>query len=191
MRLVIVGGQSRNVGKTGLVCDLIAALPEFQWTAVKITQFGHGVCGRSGRACDCACEGDGFRISRESPRAFPGAESGAASGPGRRRRGPGKDSARFLAAGAARSLWLRCRTGQLRAALPDLWRSLEAAAHVICESNTLAGFCAPAAFLLLVDPAAADYKPSARALLPRADLILTPPRPEVAALAAWLRPKLE
>ncbi|HUX27868.1 MAG TPA: hypothetical protein VMV39_03735 [Terracidiphilus sp.] len=42
MPIIVVGGSSKNVGKTALVCGLIAALPEFAWTAVKITSHEHG-----------------------------------------------------------------------------------------------------------------------------------------------------
>ena len=47
-RLLVVGGHTRNIGKTALVVDLIRAFPEAAWTAVKITQYGHGVCSISG-----------------------------------------------------------------------------------------------------------------------------------------------
>jgi hypothetical protein len=40
--LIAVGGHSRNVGKTGVVTGLIRALPEFGWTAIKITGHRHG-----------------------------------------------------------------------------------------------------------------------------------------------------
>ena len=53
-RVVVVGGHTRNIGKTQLVCDLIAALPEAEWIAGKITQYGHGVCAQNGAECDCA-----------------------------------------------------------------------------------------------------------------------------------------
>ena len=43
MAIVVVGGSGRDVGKTALVCGLIAALPEFAWTAVKITSHLHGL----------------------------------------------------------------------------------------------------------------------------------------------------
>ena len=43
MAIVVVGGSGRNVGKTSLVCALMAALPEFRWIAVKITSHVHGV----------------------------------------------------------------------------------------------------------------------------------------------------
>ena len=42
MAVIIVGGSGRNVGKTTLVCSLIAALPEYRWTAVKISAHEHG-----------------------------------------------------------------------------------------------------------------------------------------------------
>jgi hypothetical protein len=39
---IVVGGSGRGVGKTALVCGLIVALPEFRWTAIKITSHNHG-----------------------------------------------------------------------------------------------------------------------------------------------------
>jgi hypothetical protein len=42
MAIIVVGGSNRGVGKTALICGLIAALPEFRWTAVKITSDDHG-----------------------------------------------------------------------------------------------------------------------------------------------------
>lgn len=41
MAMIVVGGSGRGVGKTTLICGLIAALPEFGWTAVKITGHAH------------------------------------------------------------------------------------------------------------------------------------------------------
>lgn len=42
MAIIVVGGSSKGAGKTTLICGLIAALPEFAWTAVKITNHAHG-----------------------------------------------------------------------------------------------------------------------------------------------------
>jgi hypothetical protein len=42
MAIVVVGGSGRGVGKTALVCGIVAGLPEFRWTAVKITTHAHG-----------------------------------------------------------------------------------------------------------------------------------------------------
>ncbi len=159
MRWVVVGGQSRSVGKTAAVCGLIAALNDRHWTAVKITQFGHGICSRSGHACDCACEDGDWALSAERNSA------------GR------KDTARFLRAGARRVWWLRTRMGALAQALPALEAQLAVemgaesgdAGWVICESNSLVALRRPELFLTLLDPAITDFKESARALLPRTD----------------------
>lgn len=151
MAWVVVGGQSRNVGKTAAVCGLIAAFPDRPWTAVKITQFGHGVCSRSGHACDCACEGAAWLLSPERNRL------------GR------KDTARFLRSGARRVWWLRCRIGELAAALPALEAAVAGDPWVICESNSLVALRRPKLYLTLLDPRITDWKASARALLPRAD----------------------
>jgi hypothetical protein len=42
MPVIVVGGTGRGVGKTALVCGLIAAYSTFRWTAVKITSHLHG-----------------------------------------------------------------------------------------------------------------------------------------------------
>jgi hypothetical protein len=39
--LLVVGGHSRNTGKTGVVVALIEALPDARWTAVKISPHYH------------------------------------------------------------------------------------------------------------------------------------------------------
>src|SRR3954463_9642521 len=106
MATAVIGGHSRNLGKTSVVAGLIAALPEYHWTAVKITQFGHGICSVNGESCDCATDEHMWSVSDE------------------RDAGSGKDSARFLAAGAKRSLWVRTKQGRLAEAMPDLRREL-------------------------------------------------------------------
>jgi hypothetical protein len=41
--VVVVGGHSRNVGKTSVICGIIRALPTWNWTAIKITPHAHAV----------------------------------------------------------------------------------------------------------------------------------------------------
>lgn len=43
--IVVVGGGGAKVGKTALVCGIVAALPEREWTAVKITRHDYGRLG--------------------------------------------------------------------------------------------------------------------------------------------------
>jgi hypothetical protein len=155
-RLLVVGGQSRNVGKTALVVDLIRAFPEARWVAVKISQYGHGVCAVNGKLCQCA----------------PG-EHATALDVEKNLDGQ-SDTSRFLAAGARRAIWLRTRQGQLGEGLPLLLEELGrketgGKPNVIVESNSLLGYLEPSLYLLVLDPAVGDFKESARQFLDRAD----------------------
>jgi molybdopterin-guanine dinucleotide biosynthesis protein len=152
--LVVIGGHSRNVGKTSVVVGLISALPEFQWTAVKITQYGHGICSANGEACDCATGDHSWAISEEHDR------SGES------------DTSRFLAAGAARVFWARTEQGQLAEAMPALRQRLENAQNIIIESNSVLKFLRPDVYLSVLDSHTADFKTSAREFLDRADAVI-------------------
>ena len=154
MALVIVGGHSRNVGKTSVVAGLIAAMRERDWTAVKITQYGHGVCSVNGESCGCAPDEHAWTITEEQDRA------------GR------SDSSRFLAAGARRSLWVRTKQGWLAEAMPELRREIEGSTDVIMESNSVMKFLRPDLYLTVLDPATADFKESAREFLDLASAVL-------------------
>lgn len=154
MALVVIGGHSRNVGKTSVVASLISALPEFQWTAVKITQYGHGICSANGEACDCATADHSWAISEEHNR----------SG--------NSDTSRFLSAGAAPVFWVRTEQGRLAEALPTLRKKLEHARNVIIESNSILKFVRPDLYLTVLDPSTADFKTSAREFLDRADAVI-------------------
>jgi molybdopterin-guanine dinucleotide biosynthesis protein len=152
--LIVVGGHSRNVGKTSVVAGLIAALREFHWTAAKITQYGHGICARDGHSCDCATGDHTWAITEESDR------------------GGTSDSSRFLAAGAARAFWVRTEQGRLAEALPTLRQRLAGATHIILESNSILKFLRPDLYLMVLDPAQEDFKASAREFLDRADAVI-------------------
>jgi molybdopterin-guanine dinucleotide biosynthesis protein len=39
--IVVVGGSSRKAGKTTVMCEIIAATSEAQWTAIKLTPHAH------------------------------------------------------------------------------------------------------------------------------------------------------
>ncbi|HEY5254105.1 MAG TPA: hypothetical protein VIJ53_05610, partial [Acidobacteriaceae bacterium] len=154
MAIVVVGGQARNIGKTSVVAGLIASLPQFEWTAFKVTQFGHGICSANGEPCDC--ETDAHTVAVTEERSF----------------GSGTDSARFLAAGAVRSYWVRTRQGQLAEAMPRVRKELALAKNAILESNSIVRFLKPDLYLTLLDPAIQDFKPSAQYFLDRADAVL-------------------
>lgn len=161
-RLIVVGGHTRSIGKTQLVCDVIGAFPGANWVAGKITQYGHGVCAQNGENCDCAPDEHICAIEWETQ-----ADTGT-------------DSARFLAAGAKRAFWLRTKQGFLAEGMPILRETLtktlrketDEPATVIVESNSLMQFVKPSLYLAVVDPAREDFKESARAALDRADVLV-------------------
>jgi hypothetical protein len=152
--LVVVGGHSRSVGKTSVVGGLVCAMRDFRWTAVKITQYGHGICSANGEACQCANADHSWAISEERDR------SGQS------------DTSRFLLAGAERVFWVRTEQGRLAEAMPTLRQRLEGAANVIIESNRVLKFLRPDLYLTILDPETADFKASAREFLDRADAVV-------------------
>src|SRR5579872_1196799 len=154
MALIVIGGHSRSVGKTSVVAGLIAALREFEWTAVKITQYGHGICSANGEPCDCATGDHSWAILEE------------------RNRDGKSDTSRFLLAGAAQALWVRTEQGRLAEAMPALRARLERARHVIMESNSVLRFVHPDLYLTVLDPATKDFKNSAREFLDRAHAVI-------------------
>lgn len=154
MAIVVVGGHSRNIGKTSVMEGIIRGLPEMRWTAFKITQFGHGMCSANGEPCDCETAEHTLAVTEE------------------RDRGGSTDSSRYLTAGAIRSLWVRTRAGDLAEAMPRIRRELEHTENAIIESNSILRFIRPDLYLSVLDPAVADFKNSARLFLDRADAVL-------------------
>jgi hypothetical protein len=170
-RLIVVGGHTRSIGKTQLVCDIIRAFPRTAWIAGKITQYGHGVCARNGENCDCAPTEHACALDWETD-----TDSGT-------------DSARFLQAGAKRSFWLRTKQGYLAEGLPLLRHALaqvtespEAIGNasgvtgrktaLIVESNSIMQFIKPSLYFAVVDPTKDDFKQSAQIALDRAHALV-------------------
>jgi hypothetical protein len=154
MAIVVVGGHSRDVGKTSVVSGLIAAMPEMRWLAIKITQYGHGICSANGETCDCVTADHSLAVSEERDRAGE------------------TDTSRFLVAGAERVLWVRTQQGMLAEAMPRVRAEIAKAQNVIIESNSVMRFLRPTLYVAVLDPSRADFKVSAREYLDRADALL-------------------
>jgi hypothetical protein len=171
-RLIVVGGHTRSIGKTQLVCDVIRAFPCTDWIAGKITQYGHGVCARNGENCDCAPTDHVCALDWET------------------QTDSGTDSARFLEAGAKRSFWLRTKQGYLAEGLPLLREALTDVVSqdantdsdpshpvrrktaLIVESNSIMQFIKPSLYFAVIDPAKDDFKESAQMALDRAHALV-------------------
>ena len=154
MSIVVIGGHTRSVGKTSVVAGLIAALRDFRWTALKITQYGHGVCSANGEACDCATADHSWAVTEEKGR------SGES------------DTSRFLVAGADHSWWVRTEQGRLAEAMPRVRTILAKTENAIIESNSILRYLKPNLYLTVLDPSIIDFKSSAQQFLDRADAVL-------------------
>jgi hypothetical protein len=146
--LVVVGGHARNIGKTSVVAGLIRELRDRRWTALKITQYGNGVC--ANHTGTAAWGGEEFALSEEY-------EAG------------GTDSGRFLAAGAERSFWLRVPSGELPRAAGMVKKILAQGENAIVESGSVVELVAPDVFLMLLDFSCEDFKASSLRFMDRAD----------------------
>src|SRR5579863_1776689 len=167
MAVIIIGGHSRSVGKTSVVAGLIAALPSYQWTAMKITQYGHGICSQNGESCHCASDDHSWAISEEM------------------NRDGDSDTSRFLLAGARQSWWVRTEQGRLAEAMPTIRQKLSESKNAILESNSVLKFVRPDLYLTVLDPATADFKRSAQEFLDQADAVVLHAPKNDGGNAAW------
>ncbi len=150
MAIIVVGGHSRNVGKTSLVAAIIAAWPHYAWAAIKMSSHWHteggGSAGERGEET-CRIDEDFDRDSLT-------------------------DTGRFLAAGAARSFWIRFRKGRMGEILPQLNPILKSNPYVIIESNGIVQHVQPSLYLMVHRYDVEDYKDSARQTIRRADAVV-------------------
>src|SRR5690348_13981481 len=149
MALIMVGGQTKNVGKTTLICNIMAAFPRVRWTAVKISHHGHVP-----QDCEMVKEGAGWTLWQQSPT------------------NDHSDTARFLKSGADRGLLVQTDNRSLREACASLEPEFSAATAVIVESSSAAEFFDHDLLLILLDAAQDDFKESTRQQLECADAFL-------------------
>ncbi|MBN2241564.1 MAG: hypothetical protein JW793_02650 [Acidobacteria bacterium] len=150
MTTIVVGGHSRNVGKTSIAAAIIAAWPEYSWTAVKLSSHWHD--DNSGTAL--GGEEEICRVDEEFDR------------------GSSRDTGRFLAAGASRSFWVRILPGRMREAMPRLLPVLNSNPFVVVESNGIVKHIKPSLFLMVHRYDVPEYKKSARETIGRAHAVV-------------------
>ena len=144
MAIIVVGGSNRGVGKTTMVCGLIAALPEYRWNAVKITTHNHPqpVSQGGSKAADGKPRAPFFRqiFERHPAEVAAQPEIAPASSPIWQETMPGEDTdtGRYLAAGAMRALLVSAPDGGLGDVLNHLWPRFGRGSNIIFESNSMA-----------------------------------------------------
>ncbi len=190
MAIIVVGGSNRGVGKTTLVCALIAALTKYRWTAVKITTHDHKQAVSPSRAL--TADDPAQELPRELRTQFlhqiferrrvewagkPGPDP--ASSPIWEETTPGEetDTGRYLAAGAARALLVSALDGELNEPLNQLWPRFGRGTNFIFESNSVVHHVRPDVCLLIHGVAERELplperKPSFLAALRHADALV-------------------
>lgn len=161
MRVVTVSGTSSEVGKTTLVCDLLARLPG--WGAVKVTRGHYRSCGRDPETC-CVSH-----LLADEPRVFDDRDDTDVAG---------KDTGRYWEAGAADVRWVVCQRGQEGTGLARALDSLVDLSGVIVEGNRVIESFDPALSILVASPDQTEVKSSARRIVDRVHALYVHGGPE-------------
>ena len=148
MALILVGGQARNVGKTTLVCNIIAAFPQFRWNAAKVTNHRHNAAG-----CELRAKGVSWSVWEQISAEVE------------------TDTSRFIRSGAQRAWLIQAEDAALEEALSSLGEMLTGR-NLIVESTRLGIFLDSDLCLLVADARHSEFKPSARRQLERIDAII-------------------
>jgi hypothetical protein len=189
MAIIVVGGSNRGVGKTALVSGLIAALPEYRWTAVKITSHEHKQPVSPGRANSAEGKTPDVPHALRSPlfRHLFEKRTGETAREREPQAGnsvwedtvPGEetDTSRYLSAGAARAFLVTATDGDLSGPLNQLWPRFGRGTNLIFESNSVVHHVRPDVCLLIHAVAERvlplpERKPSFIAALRHADALV-------------------
>ena len=150
--LLIIGGASRNVGKTELICRLIERVSlTTDLVTLKISGLNPGNKNNHGSHGPLPAK---YQLIEETSR------DGI------------KDSSRMLVAGAGRAFYLRTRDEYLAEAMENFFRVVDRQSVLICESITLRKIIRPGLFVIVKDGREDSNKNSLREVLPFVDLTI-------------------
>ncbi len=151
--ILLIGGASRNVGKTAFTCSVIENISK-----------KHEVIGLKIKTI---YEGDDF---------FHGKDRNPLNGNYRiieeQNASGNEDTERMLQAGASRVFRIKAKSEYLHDAIVDFFTRISANRLIVCESNSLRTVLKPATFLLIKLENSEKMKPSAKKLAPLADKII-------------------
>jgi len=120
--VLLISGDGRNVGKTTIGCRIIKKLSQkMNVIAVKVSPHFHNIAGS-------------LVIIKELPSLMIARESDQSSG---------KDSSRFLQAGASEVLYVQCRENSFPDLARWIYENLSSETPVIVESGGLKDFIIP------------------------------------------------
>jgi len=156
--MLMIGSAGTNVGKTELACALIRKFSKScDIVGIKVTAIKDrdGQCPRGGQGCGVCSSLEGVYCLTE--------ETDSSSD---------KDTARLLAAGASRVLWLRVLKEHLPEGAAALLDTIGPAAVSVCESNSLRQVVEPGLFLMAKRRNLKAWKSSAQQVRKHANRIV-------------------
>ena len=148
-----IGGYTSDVGKTTLMCELLAAFPG--WEAIKTTRGHYRSCGKDSHAC-CVSH-----LLAAEPVVRSGRDTTYT---------PGKDTGRYWDAGASNVHWLIATDDQVEPGIHEALSRVKAAG-VFVEGNSFARFVDVDFFVMVRRADEAKIKKSAKQVADRADAI--------------------
>src|SRR5829696_7587447 len=148
-----IGGYTSNVGKTTLLCELLAAFPG--WEAIKTTRGHYRSCGKDPVAC-CVSH-----LLSAEPVVRSGRESTYE---------PGKDTGRYWDAGAANVHWLIATDTQIEKGIQEAIARVKSHG-VFVEGNSFSQFVQTNHFVMVRQAGNDKIKSSARRLISKATAI--------------------
>ena len=168
-----IGGFTSEVGKTTLLCELLAAFPG--WEAIKETRGHYRSCGKDPAAC-CVSH----LLSTE-----PLIRSGRDATYER-----GKDTGRYWDAGASNVHWLIATDDQVEAGIQQALARVEAEG-VFVEGNTFARYVDVDFFVMVRRSDETKIKKSAREAMARADAVYVSDTDDLPSLVKRIRSIVE
>jgi molybdopterin-guanine dinucleotide biosynthesis protein len=148
-----VGGYTSDVGKTTLMCELLAAFRG--WEAIKTTRGHYRSCGKDPHAC-CVSH-----LLAAEPVVRSGREATYT---------PGKDTGRYWDAGASNVHWLIATDDQVEPGIREALSRVKAEG-VFVEGNSFAQFVEVDFFVMVRRADERKIKKSAKQVIDEADVV--------------------
>ena len=148
-----IGGFTSDVGKTTLLCELLAAFPG--WEAIKTTRGHYRSCGKDPAAC-CVSH-----LLSTEPLIRSGREATYERG---------KDTGRYWDAGASNVHWLIATDDQVEAGIQQALARVESQG-VFVEGNSFTRYVDVDFFVMVRRSNETKIKKSAKEAQPRADVV--------------------
>jgi molybdopterin-guanine dinucleotide biosynthesis protein len=150
---IAISGFSSGVGKTTLMCDLLARFPG--WEAIKISRGHFRSCGKNPEAC-CISP-----LLGEEPRVISGRFTTFS---------PNKDTGRYWEAGAGNVHWVICTNDQVEKGVEAALEQVKADG-VFIEGTSFLKYFPVDYSVMVISPSTGEIKSSAARIMEKIDAV--------------------